>query len=295
MSTGRFARIRLIRLYPMIVLAIIVGLVRIIARGAAAPEFAVDSGVLAWWTLLNVFMIPDVFNRSGLFPINGVLWSLFYELAANVLYAALIRRLTAWVLVAAISCAFLGLAAMAGSGLDSGFRPDNWYGGLLRIVFSFSLGILLYRWRQQLPVLRVPHVNGFVLACVLVGILMLPSKGTGYLQLFAVTVIFPVILILGANDVQKGFRAKIAAVSGAISYPLYAIHLPLLWLVTGVLKKIHLYNSVDPRWLALPVAVGIGVISWVVLKAYDEPIRAWLGQVLNPKKVASEVPGGAEA
>jgi peptidoglycan/LPS O-acetylase OafA/YrhL len=281
LSFGRFTLTRLIRLHPMIIAAIVFGLIRIVLCGAAAPKFAVDSGTLAWCSLLTFFMIPYISNgtfSTGLFPINGVLWSLFFEPVANFVYAGLVKYLKLPVLVGIVAISFfclLGVAAVRG-GLDGGFNIENWHVGIPRIFFSFTMGILLYRLRLQLPILRKPILDGYALAAILVVILALPSAGTAYFQVAVVAVVFPVFVIIGANDVQHGWAAKVAALSGALSYPLYAIHLPLLWLVTGTLKAAHVYSRVDPKLLAIPVGVGIGVIAWSVLKVYDEPVRAWL-------------------
>jgi peptidoglycan/LPS O-acetylase OafA/YrhL len=84
--------------------------------------------------------------------------------------------------------------------------------------------------------------------------------------------------------------AKVSATFGALSYPLYAIHWPLLWLVTGVLKFSHVYARVDPAWMAIPVTIGIGALAWAVLKFYDEPVRAWLSNRFVVRPIRREPP-----
>jgi peptidoglycan/LPS O-acetylase OafA/YrhL len=127
-----------------------------------------------------------------------------------------------------------------------------------------------------MPILRRYSANGFVLALVLVAILAMPPMHKEFLIVVSVALVFPAMVMLGANDKPSGRAAQIAALSGALSYPVYALHNPLLWIVTGALKKFHLYSAAHANILAIPVVVGIGAFSWVVLKVYDEPVRAWL-------------------
>jgi len=88
-----------------------------------------------------------------------------------------------------------------------------------------------------------------------------------------VLVVFPAIVLFGSNDVPSGIMAKIAAFAGEVSYPLYAVHLPLMYLLIGAMRAAHI--NANPILLAFPVMAVLAACSWAVLKLYDEPVRKW--------------------
>jgi peptidoglycan/LPS O-acetylase OafA/YrhL len=292
MTAWRFAVVRLVRLYPMILIAIALGVFRAVARGHAAPEFAVNPVVLATAVVANLAMIPADFSKVGLndflFPLNGVLWSLFFELVANFAYAIIVRWLGMRLLLGLIAAGFAAICffVVRQHSMDFGFSVADWLGGAARVTFSFFVGVLLYRLRNEFPILRKPSAGALTLGVILALVLALPGHGTAAIEFVMVVIGFPLFVILGANHVPTGFMAKVAATFGALSYPFYAIHWPLLWIVTGVLKFAHVYANIDPAWMAIPVTVGIGAFAWAILKLYDEPVRAWLTRRFLARPIA---------
>jgi peptidoglycan/LPS O-acetylase OafA/YrhL len=76
-------------------------------------------------------------------------------------------------------------------------------------------------------------------------------------------------------------------VAGEISYPLYILHGPLIVGAVGALKLLPVFSGPsDLRLLALAV-LGSIVGSWVVLKVYDEPVRAWLARRTKRRVLAA--------
>ena len=63
---------------------------------------------------------------------------------------------------------------------------------------------------------------------------------------------------------------------GAISYPLYITHYPVMYLFYAWLIDRQLYTFAQ-TW---PVVIGVVAvniaIAWLLLKFYDEPVRRWL-------------------
>ena len=117
-------------------------------------------------------MIPatpgmEIRGVTEMFPLNGPSWSLFYEYIGNILYALFIRRLPTKVLAALVLLAGCGLAAFAVWGpygdICAGFSltGDNIAGGSLRLLFSFSAGLLMSR------VFRPVKVKGAFWICSL--------------------------------------------------------------------------------------------------------------------------------
>lgn len=91
-----------------------------------------------------------------------------------------------------------------------------------------------------------------------------------------VTCIFPVLVYMGASGrISEGLSMKVCRFLGDISYPVYIIHYPFMylfyaWTFTGVP-----FSTAWP-W-AVAVFAGSIVLAYILLKVYDDPLRRWLG------------------
>ena len=88
---------RVIRLYPMYLAALVIGLglaVLGLMRGWVGPGWA-DVATVAAFSLLFLPTPPMLVNFGGgaLYPFNGPAWSLFFELVANAVYGFIARLL----------------------------------------------------------------------------------------------------------------------------------------------------------------------------------------------------------
>lgn len=223
LGAASFLRARYRRLWPTM------------AVGAAlsVPFLWRDGG--GWGAFLlaavpGVLLLPS-FTTSALFPLNTPAWSIFFELAANLGHALALYRLRQREL-AAVALAFLvplAIAAVAYGTLDLGARPSNMGWGFARVGFSYALGLLLWRWHGDRPPLRVPPV----LALAAMPVLFLaadvaPIQG-GAFDLAFVALACPMLLWGGLALRATGPRTRaLALFAGALSFPLYAIHYPVL-------------------------------------------------------------------
>ena len=71
-------------------------------------------------------------------------------------------------------------------------------------------------------------------------------------------------------------RTKINKVLGDISYPLYIVHYPIMYLFYAWLIEKGYYKLSDCWGMALLVVVSSIVLAFLCLKLYDEPVRRWL-------------------
>lgn len=277
MGVARFMATRVIRLYPLYLLGLIIG-------AAVVGLFWMQS-----WTkgiasvgfgLLFLPPPPSLSaNSYNLFPFNFAAWSLFFELAANLVYAALAPRLTRRVLAILIAASFVGLIAVGlhfGT-LDKGVRPEGFLGGLARVMFSFFAGVALYR----LWLVRPMRVNLHPL--VLYGLLIAPlliKPAEPYLwpyELAVIAIYFPLLLWFGAPSQPKGVWMWSAAALGTISYPLYVLHAPL-WDVFKATSE-AVMTAAAP-WSGLILLCVLLVACWALETYIDLPLRRWLNRRL---------------
>jgi peptidoglycan/LPS O-acetylase OafA/YrhL len=265
MGMVAFLRVRAIRLYPLFLLGLAIGLLRgliLIHRGLAPT--GVITALLA--NLVYLPAPPSAFSGGVISPLNAPGWSLIFEVWVNVAYAALLPKLSKralMVLVIASGAIMLGLA-IAGRPEIGGNEWGNLWLGVPRVIFSFSLGILLFRCRAKLPDLRwlAP-----LMPLALVIVFQIPTSE--WIDMAVILVASPLLVIAA---VQGGAPHRLALYGGAASYALYAIHFPLLELCSGAVNTMHLSSVPLGLGLVLALLVGCPLLD----RFYDRPIRRWL-------------------
>ncbi|WP_300812845.1 acyltransferase [uncultured Bacteroides sp.] len=292
-----FFKRRLIRLHPMVVMGALLGVVTFVVQGCVKWDGTpVPFSHVMLAMLLGLFLIPalpgsapEVRGNGEMFPLNGPSWSLFFEYIGNLLYALFLHRLSTRALAVLVAVAGAGLASFALFNL-SGFGhlgvgwsllDYNLPGGLLRMTFSFSAGLLMSR------VFRPVHIRGTFWWCslgvaVLLCIPHLGADGTlwhnGLYDSLCTLFFFPLLVWLGASGrtTDRG-STRICKFLGDISYPLYIIHYPFMYLFYAWVWREGL--SFSQAWpMAVAVFVGSILLAWLCLKLYDGPVRRWLSR-----------------
>lgn len=304
MTLGGFFKRRLIRLHPMIVMGVVLGAVTYLLQGSVqwdGTRMPLSMVMLAM--LLALFMIPavpgapnDVRGNGEMFPLNGPSWSLFFEYIGNILYGLFIHRLSTRVLrllvvLLGIGLAWFALFDVVGYGMIGvGWTLDGWnfFGGLLRMLFPFTLGMLLSRN------FRPVRVRGAFWICSLVLLVLfcVPYiEGTagvslnGLYEVFCIFLVFPFLVRLGASgSLTDGVSTRVCKFMGDISFPLYAVHYPIMYLFYAWLIDNQHYTFVEVWPQALGVFVGNVLLAYLCLKLYDEPVRRWLARRFLSKK-----------
>jgi peptidoglycan/LPS O-acetylase OafA/YrhL len=237
--------------------------------------------------MLLIPVTPGVEIRGigEMFPLNGPSWSLFFEYIGNILYALFIRRFTTAALALLTGAAGCGLAAFAILG-PSGDVGAGWQltgieftAGSLRMLFSFSAGLLLSR------IFKPAGIKGSFWICSLsvVVLLSLPRIGgaehfwmNGVYETLCFAAFFPLIVYLGASGkITDKYTARICKFFGDISYPLYMVHYPFIYLYYAWVKNENLsFRESLPG--AAGVVAGSIVLAYICLKFYDIPLRRYL-------------------
>lgn len=291
MKVTDFFKRRVIRLHPMVVMGALIGAVMFYFQGCSVWDVSkVTIGALFVATILNMLLIPatpgmEVRGLGEMYPLNGPSWSLFFEYIGNILYALFIRRLSNKALAVLTFVAGCGLAAFAILGPDgdicAGFSmvPLGFTAGFLRLMFSFSAGLLLIR------IFKPVNVKGAFWICSLLIIVLLamPRIGgekhlwmNGLYDTICFAVFFPLIVFLAASGkTNDKYTTKICNFLGNISYPLYIVHYPFIYLYYAWVKNENL-TFAESFWGAAAVVVGSILLAYICLKWYDTPVRRYL-------------------
>ncbi|MDR0414438.1 MAG: acyltransferase [Prevotellaceae bacterium] len=304
MRTRDFIKRRIIRLHPMVVMGAAIGAVMFYLQGCSMWDVSqITVAALLAATLLSALLIPvapgtEVRGWGEMFPLNGPSWSLFFEYIGNILYALLLRRLPTVALalvVLAAGCSLAGFAILGPCGdVCAGFSLTGvgFTGGFSRLLFSFSAGLLLSR------IFKPVGVRGAFWICSLsvVALLSVPRIGgaehlwmNGVYDTVCCAVLFPILVYLGASGKTTGkYTTLICKFFGDISYPLYMVHYPFIYLYIAWVKNNNLtFQESLPG--AAGVVVGSIILAYACLKFYDVPVRKLL------TKRFLKIKGGAQA
>lgn len=304
MSLKDFFKRRLVRLHPMIVISTFIGVV--FFYFGASEMWPMIEGASVWMlllcTLMSIFMIPaplciDIRAGSEMNPINGNVWTLYFEYFANILYATVVRRFPKWLLTLfVVAAGFLTLNLtlnwdVFGTLSERVSQRYTMIGGwtlnaeqltigFTRLLFPFFGGLLLSRldWTIRLK-------GGFWWTSLLLVIaLVMPRIGgeahglwNGIYESLAVMVIFPLIVSMGAGSPISGKTARICHFLGEISYPLYIVQAPIVFTLLGAWVRNHPDATLGQN-ICMNVATYLFSIflAYACLKAYDLPVREWL-------------------
>ncbi len=277
LGVGGFVRLRIARLYPAYLPGFLLGALMLLVQKASHPLPQSWSAV-ASAVALNAMILPAPPNFVDLFPTDGPAWSLSVEILVNIVYAAGLFRLSPVQLRGLVIAA---MVVLIGVTIDTGSLgvEMNWHTadvGAARALFGFSAGVaLVYAGGPRRPrVSWLAWTVGPSLALALV-VPVAPSWRLG-VDLALVSVGFPILLALAARVELPVYGRRCFAFLGRISYPLYAVHFPLI-------VVIHL----APQWHIPPPVVGAGVLAVAIALAklvaddIEAPGRRWLGRRLG--------------
>lgn len=275
MAFGRFALVRAIRLWPLVALGVALGIAQAVAMPATAdPALLAATAPVA--ILLNLLLLPSfVGEGSRIFPANPPHWSLFYEMAVNLLYAALLRRLSSRVLLLLIFGGFallaIGVARLGTANI--GWARDQIPFGIGRVACTFFAGVLLHRWRARLD--RASVARLWWLPLLLTALVLTLPVGTTLRPVFDAAFVLigaPLLVWLGIASRPPRAALPLLGGLGRLSYPLYALHFPLYLAAAGLAARFPAaQGAIAVAAMALACAASL-----LLARLYDEPLRRWL-------------------
>ncbi|WDF56069.1 acyltransferase family protein [Mucilaginibacter sp. KACC 22063] len=279
MTVWEFLKIRLVRLHPLVILGTVIGAIGFwfdpftpLLPGVPHVSILKLIGVmLISFTLLPA---PDVRGWNETHPLDGPCWSLLQEYIANLLYAFWGHKMTKtalWIVVTISGIALTATAIWHGD-VGTGWSFETFWIAIVRMMFPFFAGLLLYRSGKRL------HIKMAYPLCSLLLLILffLPTwKYNGIYEAACIIIAFPIVIAMGAGGTISGRWEKICRFSGAISYPIYILHYPFIYIYTSwVIAKKPAPDQIT--LVACALFLFFILLAYSSLKLYDEPVRNWL-------------------
>jgi len=284
-----FVKTRLIRLYPLYLFGLAVGII--------PATYDVITDPHGWWNLhklveailLGLVMMPMVpgLQATGT-ALDGPIWTLVPELIANFTYAAIVRYLKPLVLAAILIVCGAGVVygEFRFGTLDIGYNPTDQWAALARVGYSFFAGVVVFK------VVGDRRIDSEILSWLCMAVLTFilvfnPSEAlTPWFEIGAVGVAFPLI-IAAAVQIEPGpVTGKAFAVIGLVSYGVYLLHQPMGNIARIIFQHLHVQVPGDARGLLFGAVFMLVVfgLAWWLDGAYDAPFRKWLRAKFMPAK-----------
>lgn len=251
----RFLRARILRLWPTMTVGALLALP---FAWRDQPSIVTFLNI----AIPNLLLLPT-FAAASIFALNVPAWSIFFELLANAAHGLVLARLRSAGIGALAGCALAALAFAAWhfGNLDLGSRQVNAWGGLVRVAFSYMVGILLWRRFGDHPPVKIPPLAAFCAMPVLFSLpYWLAMPRMWWFDVAFVAICSPLILWGGL-----GLRrfTRMAVLSGAMSFPLYAVHYPLLLASESI--------GLSPASGVAVTVVGAAVLTWFSTRQITPP------------------------
>lgn len=284
LSLRDFSLNRLARLYPLFIFGWILGFINLFAKISSGQtnynyfDGAVSMAVnLLWLPYINSHSVDIVLEKTvgAVFPGNDPAWTLALIFWSSLLYAYLVtrqKRIGIYIITFISAVAlflFVRKTYMAGPGWGS----DNFFGGVVRTLFNFLGGTILYLyWRHIKPYVPIIKHAQIILPLALLLLLAIPNFPGYYIfWLLTVYTAVPVMVALAiAAPVESKRIEQICTQLGKLSYPIYCIHYPIFSIYSTTKSN----TNIGPLEL-LGLITFILVTAYLLIRFYDDPLSAW--------------------
>jgi peptidoglycan/LPS O-acetylase OafA/YrhL len=285
MSFTDFMVQRLIRLYPCLLLTLLLGVLVFCLRLSG------ETGYFDGWRVLgaaglNAFFLPAItqpYGFRGLFPFDGAAWSLTFEVIANILYWITFRRMTGARLGLLILLAAGGviIAARMFGHIDVGMRPVDFWWGIPRVTLSFFVGVALRRHVYgQVPFKLGGSAAPLILFWLLLVFSLEKFISPGLIvvvELLTIGILFPLLLLIVAGATPGPRMAVVCKWSGDASYPVYLLQTPFMGVLAAISQMLWGKRASElVPWFGIAHLLLTTACALCIDRFYELPLRKFL-------------------
>jgi len=264
-GAAAFLKARCRRLLPVHFIG--TGIVSLTAASLWAAGFIQLPGftypIMAGVMLLGMLMIPQRLVTGDAFPLNSVLWSLWGEWLANIVYALGVYAVRTSILIALVAI-FWGITSYYAFhnpfGWMMGITQHDMTGVVGRSMGGFLAGVCLFRAYQRGYLARLPSLSPELLFAAWLIISAMPAPTiTPAFDMIAVIVVSPLLIALLIRSDKP--MPKIFVKLGALSYPLYASHLAFIAIAAAYFQEFHASRHI---LYAVPITAASLILAWAI-------------------------------
>ncbi|MFT4203704.1 MAG: acyltransferase [Chitinophagaceae bacterium] len=283
MRKTTFFRKRLVRLHPLVVAGSILGLIAFLLDPFSDSAGAYTPARLGLIFLMSILVLPFPVMEDrafNLFGLNAPAWSLFWEYIANIVYGLFLCKLPRKfiVVLSAVFALLLIQIAFKKNDLMGGWGKDSFWDGSVRLGFSFSIGMAVYRYRLAIA----NRLSFLPLALLLFATFLTPyhKSWNCIMEPFIIIIVNPLILLLSIGSTKAFYLNKTVQLLGNISYPLYMTHYTFIWIFGHYHEKMHPSNG-QLLFVITSTIVVMFLLAYFVMKYIDEPVRRYLNKKIG--------------
>ncbi len=298
MRAGEFMLHRIVRLFPLYLLGTILVYTTLLAFTIGDSDGAQRSGKLGLQLLPQLFLLPSPpqLGATDVYSLNVPAYTLFCELAVNLIYVLAFRWLSTRVLIGVVIVAGFGLACavLVFGRIDVGSDWSTWWGGLARATFGFFVGILAFRLVGSPQSARRPARRVAAPLLIVLPVICFIPASTEWRPILDIALawglLLPILLLCQSMRPSDRFT-NLFLVGGRISYAIYILHQPFREIIRRLQWQSTIVADLAP-WSGVAVMIGVVTLAFIAERYYDRPVRravvAWLRA--RDVRVATERP-----
>jgi len=271
----RFAQLRLARLYPLLLIATLIGFAIMLAKHAAGR---LDMNAETFAALpLSLIFAPAPSGATAAhaaYPFVTQSWSIVWEIALCPVLFLWVRWVRRWAIVIAGGFALLlAWVAIARGDLDGGWLTETFWIGGLRAVVAFFAGVAVRQLTRRGPVPRWLNYAAIAAAVAVVIYVALVRATFWWADYAAAVAGFPLIIAAASQCRHRLLENWVGDRLGEASYSIYLLHNITIDVIVTALKHLARLGA------AAHLALGFGwlavllVGAWLCWRYVESPLR----------------------